>query len=102
MHDYRLIFVGPAIHYFLIWMDKVVPRSEKYSNLKRIILDRLIFAPPFLLIYFYLVAIFEVRSHRIVLVLAAVKAVADFHINFIYRQLIYNFVLIFVTCVIYC
>ncbi|KAK2161879.1 hypothetical protein LSH36_108g04028 [Paralvinella palmiformis] len=43
-------------------MDKVVPSSQKYSNLRRIILDRLIFAPPFLLIYFYLVAIFEGQS----------------------------------------
>lgn len=59
-----LIFVGPAIHYFLVWMDKVVPRSQKYSTFRRIILDRFIFAPPFLLIYFYLVAIFEGQSSK--------------------------------------
>ena len=55
-----VIYVGPLMHNFYIWLDKVIPKQSSNATVKRIILDRFIFAPPFLLAYFWLLSILEV------------------------------------------
>ena len=39
-----------------------MPKEKQFSAIKRLIFDRLIFAPPYLLIFLYYVAIVEVLS----------------------------------------
>nr|XP_058945246.1 peroxisomal membrane protein 2-like [Pocillopora verrucosa] len=55
---------GPLIHYFYEALDKLVPRQVSYAKAKRLFVDRGIFSPVFLLVFFYVVAILEGKSHR--------------------------------------
>ena len=41
-------------------LEVVVPRRARFSSLKKVVADRLLFAPPYLLALFYFVAIMEV------------------------------------------
>ena len=55
----RFIFVGPTTHHFYIWLDQILPRTGRLSAVYRIILDRFVFAPPWLMVYFYMMALLE-------------------------------------------
>lgn len=59
-HD-RFCVTGPLIHYFYEALDKIIPRQVSYSKAKRLLVDRGLFSPLFLLLFFYVVAILEVR-----------------------------------------
>ncbi|KAH3891846.1 peroxisomal membrane protein 2-like [Dreissena polymorpha] len=53
---------APIIHYFYIWLEKILPRKETTSqieNIKRLLIDRFIFTPPFILLFLYVVTILE-------------------------------------------
>ncbi|KAH9503871.1 Peroxisomal membrane protein 2 [Bulinus truncatus] len=50
---------GPLIHHFYAFLDKLFPKENPNSKWKRVLFDRLIFAPPFLLIFLYYVSIVE-------------------------------------------
>ncbi|XP_064612381.1 peroxisomal membrane protein 2-like [Liolophura sinensis] len=57
---FGFLFNGPLIHHFYIWLDKLVPAGKKPgTGIKRVLFDRLILAPPYLLLFFYVVAILE-------------------------------------------
>ena len=59
----RLVVSGQLIHYFYILLDKIMPQSKEAkvkSGIKRVLLDRLLFAPPFILFFLYAVSIMEV------------------------------------------
>lgn len=56
----RFCATGPLIHYFYEALDKLVPRQVSYAKAKRLFVDRGIFSPVFLLVFFYVVAILEV------------------------------------------
>ncbi|XP_074652834.1 peroxisomal membrane protein 2-like [Tubulanus polymorphus] len=55
---------GPLIHQFYIWLDQLVPKRTKYSSVLRVLIDRMIFAPPYLLLFFYIVAVLEGHSSK--------------------------------------
>ncbi|KAK7087830.1 peroxisomal membrane protein 2-like [Littorina saxatilis] len=57
--SFGFVVNGPLIHHMYAFMEKHMPRDKKYSAIKRLLFDRLIFAPPFLLIFLYYVAIVE-------------------------------------------
>lgn len=61
---FRFVVSGPLIHQFYILLDKMMPpKKEKATALdgiKRVIVDRLVFAPPFLLLFLYVITILEV------------------------------------------
>ena len=56
---------GPITHYLYQFLEGVVPKASNFSSLKKAILDRVLFAPPYLLALFYSVAIMEVNVRRI-------------------------------------
>ena len=53
---------GPLIHHFYVYLEKILPKNQPNAQIKRVLFDRLVFAPPFLLIFLYYVAIVEVRD----------------------------------------
>ena len=54
------VFTGPVTHYMYQMLEQVVSKSSQCSSLKKVVIDRLLFAPPYLLVLFYSVAIMEV------------------------------------------
>ena len=58
----RFVVNGPIVHHLYVFMEKHMPKEKQFSAIKRLIFDRLIFAPPYLLIFLYYVAIVEVLS----------------------------------------
>ncbi|RUS81433.1 hypothetical protein EGW08_010817 [Elysia chlorotica] len=50
---------GPLIHHFYAYVEKVLPKNQPNVAIKRVIFDRFVFAPPFLLLFLYYVAIVE-------------------------------------------
>jgi hypothetical protein len=60
---FRFCLSAPIIHYFYIFLEKIQPRKEKPSqidNIKRLLIDRFLFTPPFILLFLYVVTILEV------------------------------------------
>ncbi|BFZ18550.1 hypothetical protein BsWGS_21589 [Bradybaena similaris] len=63
---------GPLIHHFYIFLEKTFPRDKSGAALKRVLFDRLIFAPPMLLIFLYYASIIEGVGNK-----GAVKRIKD-------------------------
>lgn len=65
---FGFVVSGPLIHQFYILLDKMMPpKKEKATALdgiKRVIVDRLVFAPPFLLLFLYVITILEGQGHQ--------------------------------------
>lgn len=57
---FRLCITGPVSHYFYQLMEVWMPSTDPYCIIKRLLLDRLIFAPGFLLIFYFVMNILEV------------------------------------------
>ena len=60
--DSRLVFTGPSVHYFHAWLERNFPKGSRNAALKKLLLDRTLFCPTYLLIYLYLLALFEVSG----------------------------------------
>ncbi|XP_036383163.1 peroxisomal membrane protein 2 [Megalops cyprinoides] len=56
---YGLCVTGPLSHYFYQLLELLFPSTVPYCMLKRLLLDRLIFAPAFLLLFFFIMNILE-------------------------------------------
>ncbi|KAG7480887.1 hypothetical protein MATL_G00061030 [Megalops atlanticus] len=56
---YGLCVTGPLSHYFYQLLELLFPSTVPYCTLKRLLLDRLIFAPAFLLLFFFIMNILE-------------------------------------------
>ncbi|XP_066509308.1 peroxisomal membrane protein 2-like [Hoplias malabaricus] len=59
---YGLVVTGPISHYFYQLLEAVCPSSESNFVLKRLFLERLIFAPAFLLLFFTVMNALEGKS----------------------------------------
>lgn len=57
---YRLFITGPVSHYFYQLMEFWIPTTDALCIVKRLLLDRLIFAPGFLLLFYFVMNILEV------------------------------------------
>lgn len=65
--SFSFVVSGPLIHYFYIWMDKLIPKKKEsatFDGIKRVIFDRFIFAPPFILLFLYAVTMLEGSGHE--------------------------------------
>lgn len=60
----RFLITGPVSHYFYQLMELWIPSKDPYCIVKRLLLDRLFFAPGFLLIFFGVMNILEVSLDR--------------------------------------
>ncbi|XP_048757181.1 peroxisomal membrane protein 2-like [Ostrea edulis] len=64
---FGFVVSGPLIHKFYILLDKMMPpKKEKTAldGIKRVVVDRLVFAPPFLLLFLYVITILEGQGHQ--------------------------------------
>ncbi|XP_048412223.1 peroxisomal membrane protein 2 isoform X1 [Stegostoma tigrinum] len=59
---FGLVFTGPLSHYFYHYLDKLIPSNVPYSQIKRLLLDRLMFAPLFLALFFVVISLLEGRN----------------------------------------
>ena len=60
----RFTLSAPIIHYFYIFLEKFSPKKDKSKTdaFKRLIIDRFIFTPPFILLFLYVVPQLEVSN----------------------------------------
>lgn len=61
---HRLFITGPVSHFFYQLMEALIPTTDPHCIIKRLLLDRLVFAPGFLLIFYFVMNLLEVRSSR--------------------------------------
>ncbi|XP_069475426.1 peroxisomal membrane protein 2 isoform X2 [Ambystoma mexicanum] len=59
---YGFFFTGPLSHYFYLYMEHLIPPTVPFAVLQRLLLDRLIFAPAFLLLFFFVMNLLEGKS----------------------------------------
>jgi len=57
--SFGLLVNGPLIHHFYAYLEKAMPKNAPNATVKRVLFDRFVFAPPFLLVFLYYVAIVE-------------------------------------------
>jgi peroxisomal membrane protein 2 len=67
------VVTGPVTHYLYQFLEGVVPKRSNFSAVKKAVLERILFAPPYLLALFYSVAIMEVGRLTSVLVVTLDK-----------------------------
>ncbi|ELU04105.1 hypothetical protein CAPTEDRAFT_167689 [Capitella teleta] len=58
-------YIGPVMHYVYLLLEKLFPRSQRYSMIKRLLTERLIVTPVFLLGYLYILALMQLRDPKI-------------------------------------
>ncbi|XP_008333767.1 peroxisomal membrane protein 2 [Cynoglossus semilaevis] len=61
---YGLIITGPVSHYFYQLMEVWMPTTDPYCIVKRLLLDRLFFAPGFLLIFYFVMNVLEAKGWK--------------------------------------
>ena len=61
-HTHSFVVTGPLTHYLYQFLEAIVPRKTQLSSLRKVIIERLLFAPPYLLALFIIVALLEVCS----------------------------------------
>ncbi|KAM4049080.1 LOW QUALITY PROTEIN: peroxisomal membrane protein 2 [Anomaloglossus baeobatrachus] len=59
---YGLFFTGPLSHYFYLFLEQWVPSSLPLAGLRRLLLERLIIAPAFLLLFFIVMNFLEAKN----------------------------------------
>ncbi|KAF7200235.1 peroxisomal membrane protein 2 [Nothobranchius furzeri] len=59
---YGLIITGPISHVFYQLMEVWMPTTDRFCIIKRLLLDRLIFAPGFLLLFYFVMNILEAKG----------------------------------------
>ncbi|XP_003974957.1 peroxisomal membrane protein 2 [Takifugu rubripes] len=59
---YGLFITGPVSHCFYQLMEALIPTTDPHCIIKRLLLDRLIFAPGFLLIFYFVMNILEFKG----------------------------------------
>ncbi|XP_076855261.1 peroxisomal membrane protein 2 [Brachyhypopomus gauderio] len=59
---YGLVVTGPVSHYFYHLLEALFPATVPYTTLKRLLLERLVFAPAFLLLFFIVMNALEGKT----------------------------------------
>ncbi|XP_072288661.1 peroxisomal membrane protein 2 [Eucyclogobius newberryi] len=59
---FGLLFTGPLSHYFYQLMEVWMPTTDRYCLVKRLLLDRLFFAPAFLLLFYFVMTVLEAKG----------------------------------------
>ncbi|XP_073916991.1 peroxisomal membrane protein 2 isoform X2 [Castor canadensis] len=55
----RFLVTGPLSHYFYLFMEHWIPPEVPLARVKRLLLDRFVFAPAFLLLFFLIMNLLE-------------------------------------------
>ncbi|KAL7391566.1 hypothetical protein ABVT39_011196 [Epinephelus coioides] len=61
---YGLFITGPVSHYFYQLMEVWIPTTDPLCIVKRLLLDRLFFAPGFLLLFYFVMNVLEAKGWR--------------------------------------
>nr|XP_040052635.1 peroxisomal membrane protein 2 [Gasterosteus aculeatus aculeatus] len=61
---YGLVITGPVSHFFYQLMEVWVPSTDPLCIVKRLLLDRLVFAPGFLLIFYFVMNLLEAKGWK--------------------------------------
>ncbi|KAL4701524.1 hypothetical protein H8959_015528 [Pygathrix nigripes] len=56
---YGFFFTGPLSHFFYLFMEHWIPPEVPLAGLRRLLLDRLVFAPAFLMLFFLIMNFLE-------------------------------------------
>ncbi|KAM8815730.1 peroxisomal membrane protein 2 [Rhynchonycteris naso] len=56
---YGFFFTGPLSHFFYLFMEHWIPSEVPWAGVRRLLLDRLLFAPAFLLLFFLVMNFLE-------------------------------------------
>ncbi|KAM6155326.1 peroxisomal membrane protein 2 [Rhynchocyon petersi] len=56
---YGFFFTGPLSHFFYLFMEHWIPSEVPLAGVKRLLLDRLVFAPAFLFLFFFIMNFLE-------------------------------------------
>ncbi|XP_055971537.1 peroxisomal membrane protein 2 [Sorex fumeus] len=56
---YGFFFTGPLSHFFYLFLEHWIPPEVPLAGVKRLLLDRLVFAPAFLLVFFFVMNFLE-------------------------------------------
>ncbi|XP_061458550.1 peroxisomal membrane protein 2 [Rhineura floridana] len=56
---YGLFITGPLSHYFYLYLEQLIPSDVPFSIVKRLLLDRLVVAPAFLALFFFVMNLLE-------------------------------------------
>lgn len=59
---YGFFFTGPLSHHFYLFLEHWIPPEVPLAGVKRLLLDRLLFAPAFLLVFFLVMNFLEGRD----------------------------------------
>ncbi|XP_078292125.1 peroxisomal membrane protein 2 isoform X1 [Panthera onca] len=59
---YGFFFTGPLSHFFYLFMEHWIPSEVPWAGVKRLLLDRLLFAPAFLLLFLLVMNFLEGRD----------------------------------------
>ncbi|XP_029018187.1 peroxisomal membrane protein 2 [Betta splendens] len=59
---YGLCITGPVSHFFYQLMEVWMPTTDPYCIVKRLLLDRLFFAPGFLLLFYFVMNVLEAKG----------------------------------------
>ncbi|XP_042523194.1 peroxisomal membrane protein 2 isoform X1 [Dipodomys spectabilis] len=61
---YGFFVTGPLSHYFYLFMEHWIPPEVPLATVKRLLLDRLLFAPAFLMLFFLFMNLLEGKDTR--------------------------------------
>ncbi|XP_006874132.1 PREDICTED: peroxisomal membrane protein 2 [Chrysochloris asiatica] len=56
---YGFFFTGPLSHFFYLFMERWIPSDSPLAGVRRLLLDRLVFAPAFLFFFFFVMNLLE-------------------------------------------
>ncbi|XP_047618494.1 peroxisomal membrane protein 2 isoform X2 [Phacochoerus africanus] len=56
---YGFFFTGPLSHFFYLFLEHWIPPEAPWASVQRLLLDRLLFAPTFLLLFFLIMNFLE-------------------------------------------
>ncbi|XP_062514979.1 peroxisomal membrane protein 2-like [Corticium candelabrum] len=59
---FGLVFSGPLFHHFYLQLNKAFPPKSQQAVVKKIFVDRVVFGPPFFVLFFYVIALLEGRG----------------------------------------
>ncbi|BFZ05429.1 hypothetical protein BsWGS_08468 [Bradybaena similaris] len=62
--SFGFLINGPIVHHFYAFLERAFPKSTPNATLKRVLVDRFAFAPPFLLLFLYYVSLFEGAGNK--------------------------------------
>ncbi|XP_042298132.1 peroxisomal membrane protein 2 [Sceloporus undulatus] len=56
---YGFFFTGPLSHYFYLYLERAIPSDVPFATFKKLLLDRLVVAPAFLVLFFFVMNLLE-------------------------------------------